>query len=116
VLKELYAATGGDLWKRKTCWISAAPLSEWQGVTIDTNERVTRLQVFDNKLSGINSSLALRSNDYMSAGNIPAELSQLSSLEWLLLNNNNLTGKSYTLTISAYSNKTEPTYYIVMMT
>ena len=112
MLKELYAATGGDLWKKKTGWISAALLREWQGVTVDTNEIVTRLQVFDNNLSGIHSSLALeRSNDYMSAGNIPAELSQLSSLEWLLLNNNNLAGKSYTLTISgkssAYSNKTE---------
>jgi hypothetical protein len=29
------------------------------------------------------------------AGNIPAELSQLSRLKWLLLNNNNLSGDDF---------------------
>jgi hypothetical protein len=42
----LYAATGGEQWERKRGWMSAAPLSEWQGVIINSSGRVTHLVLF----------------------------------------------------------------------
>ena len=53
VLQALYAVTGGELWKRKRGWMSAAPLSEWKGVTINSSGRVTELYLYENNLRGI---------------------------------------------------------------
>jgi len=52
VLQALYAVTGGEQWKRKRGWMSAAPLSEWEGVTINSSGRVTRLYLYENNLCG----------------------------------------------------------------
>jgi len=59
VLQSLYAVTGGEQWKRKTGWMSAAPLSEWQRVTINSTGRVTWLDLHDNNLRGIISLIQL---------------------------------------------------------
>jgi len=53
VLQALYAVTGGEQWRRKRGWMSAAPLSEWQGVIINSSGRVTHLDLFSNNLCGI---------------------------------------------------------------
>jgi hypothetical protein len=52
VLQALYAVTGGEQWKRKSGWMSAAPLSEWHGVTINYSGRVTHLNLINNNLCG----------------------------------------------------------------
>jgi len=53
VLQALYAVTGGEQWKDKRGWMSAAPLSEWQGVTINSSGRVTEIALIENNLCGI---------------------------------------------------------------
>jgi len=74
--------------------MSAAPLSEWKRVSINSSGRVTRLSLSENNLCGIISLMQLL--HYMSlTGNIPNELSQLTNLQKLYLNNNNLSGKRF---------------------
>ena len=51
-LIELYAATGGESWTSSANWLSDKPLSEWHGVTVNTEGRVTGLALSDNNLSG----------------------------------------------------------------
>ena len=75
-LVALYDATGGANWTNSTNWKTAAPLGEWYGVTTDAADRVTRLSLGDNGLTGP----------------IPEELGSLSNLEWLSLSRNELTG------------------------
>ena len=75
VLVLLYYATGGEDWKNNTNWLSAAPISEWYGVTTNPSGRyVTRLDLSDNGLWGT----------------IPPELGNLAFLEVLNLPVNNL--------------------------
>jgi hypothetical protein len=90
VLQALYAATGGEQWEEKTGWMSDDPLSQWEGVTINTSGRVTRLELTSNNLRG--TTLLSCLHHLMNAGNIPHELSQLSSLRVLYLSDNNLSG------------------------
>ena len=76
-LVALYNATDGANWTNSANWLSDAPLGEWYGVTTDAGGNVTRLRLTKNNLVGM----------------IPAELSNLTNLEWLFLNDNQLTGK-----------------------
>ena len=52
-LVALYRATGGDSWTNQANWLREdAPIALWQGVTTDINNRVTRLYLSDNQLTG----------------------------------------------------------------
>ncbi len=73
-LVALYEATNGDNWTNDTNWLSDRPLNEWFGVTTDANGRVTRLQLANNDLSGA----------------LPAELGDLTNLQWLGFSVNDL--------------------------
>jgi len=53
VLQELYAVAGGEQWKRKRGWMSAASLSEWERVIMNSSGRVTQLRLSYNNLCGI---------------------------------------------------------------
>jgi len=53
VLQALYEVTGGEKWKTKRGWMSAAPFSEWAGIIIDSSGRVTEVDLSDNNLCGI---------------------------------------------------------------
>ena len=75
-LEALYNATDGANWTDNTNWLSNAALSQWHGVTTDVNARVTRLVLNENELDG----------------EIPAELGNLTNLEYLFLEDNTLTG------------------------
>ena len=99
-LEVFYDATGGPNWKNATNWKTAAPLSEWHGVTTDDDGRVTWLDLYDNGLTGpLPPALAelanlelldLSDNDLV--GPLPAWLAELANLEWLDLSDNDLVG------------------------
>ena len=75
-LVAFYNATGGANWGRNRNWLSNAPMGEWHGVTT-ADGRVIRLYLNSNQLTG----------------EIPAELGDLTNLEWLRLQGNQLTGE-----------------------
>ena len=102
VLVLLYYATGGEDWKNNTNWLSAAPISEWYGVTTNPSGRyVTRLDLSDNGLWGTIppelGNLAFLEVLNLPVNNlreeIPPELGNLDNLEFLNLGGNELRGE-----------------------
>ena len=101
ILEALYHATGGPDWTNSGNWLTGAPLSEWHGVTTDSDGRVVALDLSDNRLAGeIPGGLGglaglerlyLQRNQL--TGNIPAELGDLARLEQLYLQRNQLSGE-----------------------
>ena len=75
-LVALYDATDGPNWTRNTGWDTALPVSQWYGVTSDTDGNVTYLYLPHNGLSG----------------SIPGGIGGLSHLRWLSLASNRLPG------------------------
>ena len=76
-LIALYEATGGSGWINNANWASEAPLRQWYGVTTNAHGRVTELSLQENRV----------------AGELPAELGDLSELRNLRLWSNELTGE-----------------------
>jgi hypothetical protein len=75
-LEALFKSCCGTGWSRKEGWMTDAGLGEWQGVTVDAEGRVIRLELHCNNLTG----------------RLPSKLEQLSALQELGLSNNALTG------------------------
>ena len=75
-LVAFYNATNGPGWTNAAGWLSDAPLSEWRGVSVDGDGRVTELALEGNGL----------------ADEIPAELFLLDGLRVLDLGGNDLSG------------------------
>ena len=100
-LVAFYNATDGANWGSNGNWLSNAPMGAWHGVTTDADGRVTRLSLYRNQLTGeIPAELGnLTSLEFLSlyrnqlTGEIPAELGSLTSLEFLSLYGNQLTGE-----------------------
>ena len=100
ILVALYDATGGSSWTNSQNWLTNAPLRDWYGVDTDSDDRVTRLRLPRNQLTGAIppelgnlanlTQLVLRGNDL--EGAIPPELGGLANLTQLDLGGNNLTG------------------------
>ncbi len=76
-LVALYNATGRPNWNNNNNWLRDMPISEWEGVSTDDNDRVTELLLWNNELSG----------------EIPPELGNLANLTGLLLIENQLRGE-----------------------
>ncbi|MYK00813.1 MAG: hypothetical protein F4037_02485 [Gemmatimonadales bacterium] len=100
VLVALYDATDGPNWSNAGNWLTAAPLGEWYGVTTGDADRVVRLDLGGNNLSGplpaelgsltTLAHLVFTGNNL--SGPIPAELGNLTRLLWLGLAGNDLAG------------------------
>ena len=76
ILRILYEATDGPNWLDSEGWLTDAPLEEWYGIDVDTADAVTVLTLPGNGLSGP----------------LPAELAELTRLEYLDLFGNELKG------------------------
>jgi Leucine-rich repeat (LRR) protein len=74
-LVAIYNATGGESWTENTNWLGSQPVSEWHGVTLDLNGRVSELYLPSNNLQG----------------DLPPEIGNLKNLKKLALQVNNLT-------------------------
>lgn len=99
-LVALYEATGGPEWESATNWLTDAPLSEWYGVEVNDEVRVTGLGLANNNLNGpippklgnLAALEALDLSDNDLTGPIPPELGNLAGLSALYLWGNQLTG------------------------
>ncbi|WP_420448604.1 Ig-like domain-containing protein [Candidatus Palauibacter sp.] len=72
ILKEFYRWTNGEDWSNSENWLTDAPLDDWHGVTADTADVVSGLELGDNGLSGI----------------VPLETGDLTHLRTLALGGN----------------------------
>jgi hypothetical protein len=52
VLETFYRASGGTKWRNSSNWLSAAPLSKWHGLTVDSEGAVEGIQLQENNLAG----------------------------------------------------------------
>ena len=77
-LAALYEATSGNAWRNRDNWLTDAPLGFWYGVEVDQSGRVIGLDLASR--NGLN-------------GSIPAELANLSELEYLLLEGQQIVGR-----------------------
>ncbi len=71
-LITFYHATGGESWTTKTNWLSDRFYGNWHGITVDTDGRVTGINLENNNL----------------AGSLPSELARLTKLTKLNLSRN----------------------------
>ncbi len=100
VLEHLYRATGGDDWTDNTNWMTAAPLSEWAGVSADRNGRVENLLLRGNNLNGtipasiwkLDQLFSLDLSENALHGAIPPELGRLKRLRDLILGYTDISG------------------------
>ena len=99
-LVALYHATGGANWRSNRNWLSNTPLDQWYGVTTNSSDRVTELELSFNGLTGqlpaqlgnLSSLRRLDLSDNELNGQLPPELGNLSNLEELDLWLNQLSG------------------------
>lgn len=97
-LIALYNATDGPNWTNP--WDLNADISTWHGITVNTEGRVTEINLYNNSLSGyipeaignLSNLTYLDLNSNNLTGNIPESIRNLSSLKYLLLSKNTLTG------------------------
>jgi len=104
-LKALYESTDGDNWTNSTGWDVSGEnpptncdLSNWFGITLDQNGRVTRIYMYNNLLSGyLPSELGLLSElknlDLFFnriSSTLPSEIGEMSNLEYLRLSSNRI--------------------------
>ena len=100
ILETLFRATGGENWTDNTNWLTNEALSEWVGVNVDEDGRVSHLALSGKNLMGTIPeevggldrllSLALSQNEL--SGRIPSTLGDLTVLAELHLHDNSLHG------------------------
>lgn len=100
-LLEIYKKLSGDRWDSKENWLTSKPVGEWYGITADQDGRVIALDLRTNWLIGefpveICSLIKLKElklgGSNTMQGEIPKEIGNLTSLEYLSLTGNRLSG------------------------
>ena len=99
-LVALFNATSGLTWHNNECWLTAAPVGEWHGVTVDGSGSVVGLDLRKNnlrgeiptELGGLTHLTRLLLSGNRLVGKIPPELGNLANLEGIWLNGNRLSG------------------------
>ncbi len=100
-LVALYQSAGGEDWANNSNWQSFAPIGEWRGVTTaGDGGRITGLDLSGSGLNGklppalsnMASLERLVLNDNQLSGPIPPELARMTGLTHLHLNDNGLSG------------------------
>ncbi|CBN74748.1 LRR-GTPase of the ROCO family, putative pseudogene [Ectocarpus siliculosus] len=98
-LVALYKATDGANWRNRRNWNTDAPLGQWDGVKVNDQGRVVKLELDTNNLSAIPPELgnlaALQTLNLgwnQLSGHIPPELGKLGALKTLELSANKLDG------------------------
>ena len=101
ILQILYKATGGPDWTNSENWLTDAPLSTWDYVSADGEDRVVALYPSRNNLTGsipaeVGNLARLKDLSFFwneeLTGSIPPELGKLTRLENLSLSHTGLTG------------------------
>ena len=100
-LAALYELAGGAGWTNAGNWLTDAPVSEWHGVTVDVDGRVTALDLRGNRLAGtvppeiaaLRDLTRLDLRDNALDGELPAELGELDKLSQLYLSGNRFEGR-----------------------
>jgi hypothetical protein len=98
-LTALYSSTSGQNWVTRTGWLSNNAPCTWHGVTCSAG-RVTKLNLFENKLSGpiptqignLTALTSLRLGRNQLKGSIPTQIGNLTNLQDLYLPGNQLSG------------------------
>ena len=92
ILTAFYIATDGAGWRNNGNWLGDGALGAWYGVTADDRDRVTHLELPNNRLDnsiprelgGLKQLVRLDLNGNRGLeGMIPRELGDLENLEWL---------------------------------
>ena len=99
-LSSFHSSTNGANWTNEDGWNSSFTFSDWHGVETDGDDRVTKLSLVNNNLTGeISDSLRgltrlrlLELSRNKLSGAIPPRLGNLTSLEQLHLYENQLSG------------------------
>lgn len=99
-LIALYDATNGDAWTNNTNWCTDADLSEWYGISMDNNGKVSSINLSSNNLTGtipdeignLEALWTLNVPYNQLTGEIPASIGKLTNLWSLHLYRNQLTG------------------------
>ncbi len=99
-LTAFYYATNGSGWTNATNWLSSEPVSNWHGITVDGFNRVKKIELYSNNLTGTLPSeiedfpelevIYLSGNSI--AGSLPIELGSLTNLKTIYLPDNNFVG------------------------
>ena len=101
-LMELYNSTRGASWTTNTSWGTPDPLNDWVGVTADSDNNVTKLELSDNKLSGDTTTclagqphqlITLDLSDNRGLGGTIPDLSAVTNLEVLSLGGTSSAGR-----------------------
>ena len=99
-LVDFYNSTNGSNWTNNANWLTKEPVSTWNGIILDTNERVSQINLYTNNLTGVLpssignlvglQSISLHINKI--GGSLPSSLGRLTNLNSLDLGENAFTG------------------------
>ena len=95
ILTTLFINTNGAGWSNSGGWLTEGALGSWYGVKTDNRDRVTHLELVENRLDnsiprelgGLKQLVRLDLSENRMEGMIPHELGDLENLEWLDLSN-----------------------------
>ena len=113
VLADLYSSAEGRFWKTNTNWASDKPLEMWHGVTVNFVGDIIKLKIVFNRLKGMHNTYwhgkaylgfsgDIHDIHHLRIGPMPSSLGDLSVLEHLELQGNQLTGILPFTTFTAY--------------